>query len=79
VRRWTSWTEADIARAFGANKKGAANAFWLTNRLRKKQNSRKRSQKTRQVAEGRTPKKVAWRRYRPLLRQSVMAREGVAV
>jgi hypothetical protein len=79
VRRWTRWTEADIKAAFSGNAKGAASAFWLTNRLRKKQNSRKRSQKARQVAEGRKPKKVAWRRYRPLLRQSEMRRLGVFV
>jgi hypothetical protein len=79
VRRRTRWTEADIKTAFSGNAKAAQNAFWVTNRLRKKQNSRKRSQKTRQVAEGRKPKKVAWPRYRPLLRQSKMRRLGVFV
>lgn len=79
VHSWTRWTEADIQAAFPGNAKGAQNAFWLTNRLRKKQNSRKRTQKTRQVADGRKLKKTAWRRYRPLLRQSEMRRLGVFV
>lgn len=79
VHRWDRATEASIKAAFPGNDKGAENAFWLTNRIRKTQNSRKRSQKTRQVAEGRRIKKGPRARYRPLLRQSEMRKLGVFV
>src|SRR5688572_10649476 len=76
-RGWTKWTETDIVAAFPLNRDAVVNAFWLTNRLRKKGNQCRRTKKARAMLNERKVRR--YKHYRPMLRQSALRALGYAV
>jgi hypothetical protein len=74
---WTKWAEVDIVAAFPLNRDAVVNAFWLTNRLRKKSNQSRRAKKTRAILNER--KVHRYSRTRPMLRQSALRVLGYVV
>lgn len=82
VRKWTKWTEAQVVEAFGGQPWAAANAFYLTNRLRRAENARVRGKRTKLIMNTSNTSPLKKRRFpyfRPMLRRSEMAKLGVSV
>lgn len=78
-QKWCAWDENELIAAFPNNAVAVSIAFKFTNRLRKRENARRRDRRSKTIESGRKIEKSRHRRYRPLLRRSFMKNLGYTV